>query len=71
MRVLTAFADRYYHSFQLRRVVRKSNFTVSAPPDRIRLEKLEVSNVQDGCSVVVRSSWRLGEVRCTADAMMN
>ena len=43
MRELTDFADRYYHSSQLRRGGRNSNFTLSAPPDRTDLENLEVS----------------------------
>ena len=70
MRVVTAFADRCYHSFQLERVGRNSNFTLTALKDRIRLENLEVSaTFWMGCSVGTRSSWNLGEVRRAADAM--
>ena len=37
------FADRHYHSSQLLRAGRNSNFTLSAAPDRTELENLEVS----------------------------
>ena len=72
VRVLTAFVDRHNYSLQLRRAVRKSTFTVSALPDRIRLANLEASaTFRTGCQIVTRSSWQLGETRRTADAMMN
>ena len=70
MRVLTACADLCYHSFQLWLVGRNSNFTLSALRDRIELENLEVSaTFRMARSVGMRSSWNLGEVRRTADAM--
>ena len=54
------------------RGARKSNFAVSAVPDSTRLESLEVSApVRVGCSVIMRSSGRLGKVRRTADAIVN
>ena len=72
VRALPAFADRYSHSFQFWRVVRKSNFTVSALPDRIQLENLEASaTLKMERHVVTRGSWQLGEIRRGADAMMD
>ena len=72
VRVLTAYADRYNSSFQLRRVIRKSKFTVSGLSERSgRLENLEASaTFGTGCYVVTRHSWQLDEMRRIVNAMM-
>ena len=53
-------------------MVRKSNFTVSALPDRTWLENLKANaTFRMERHVVTRSSWQLVEIRRTADAMMD